>query len=232
MKISQLYNPTMFKACIFDLDGTVINTLPTVHHYCNISLSNFGFTSISEKECRNLCRLPIGEFYHELLRLGGCPESEVSSIAPKIRDFDLMCYSKAPFIFSYPYQGVTELLVKLKDAGIVLGVLTNKPDTLAQTLISSFYTNLFDRVMGQTPTTISKPDPRCLTNFIETLNLKKENCLYVGDSDIDMITAKDAKVPVAAATWGFQSREHLLEYKPEYIASDPLELLKIFNLNL
>lgn len=231
-KTSPPYNQSMYKACIFDLDGTIINTLLTVHHYCNVSLENFGFASISEAECQNLCRLPIGEFYHELLRLGNCPEIKVAELAPQIRDFDIINYSKDPFRLSYPYQGITELIQKLRDAGAVLGVLTNKPDAIAQRLVNNLFPGKFDKVIGQTPTSISKPDPRCLTNFIETLGQKKEDCLYVGDSDIDMITAKDANVAVAAVTWGFQSREHLLEYNPEYIVSTPAELQNLFNLNL
>ncbi|NLH00309.1 MAG: HAD family hydrolase [Clostridiales bacterium] len=228
MKTSLPYKKNGYKACIFDLDGTVVNTLPTVHHYCNITLDRFGFSAISELQCRNLCRLPIKEFYHELLRLGGCPPENIEKLAPQARDYDIKRYLENPAVGSMPYEGVPELLQELKSRGIILGVLTNKPHAIAQSLIGSLYPGIFDSVTGQTPDTISKPDPRCLLNYIGDMGLAKTECLYVGDSDVDMKTAKAARVDVAAVTWGFQSREHLLEYNPEYVFDKPAELLKLF----
>jgi len=218
----------MYKACIFDLDGTIINTLPTVHHLCNKTLAHFKFSPIDEGKCQSLCRLPIGEFYRELLGLGGCPGHDIEGLIPLARDYDIARYLEDPARESYPYEGIPELFRELKDRGIVLGVLTNKPHDIARTLIDSFFPELFDSVTGQTPTSISKPDPRSLLEFIAALGLKNAECLYVGDSDVDMQTSKAAGVDVAAVTWGFQPKERLLEYDPEYIIEKPMELSALF----
>ena len=77
-----------FRACVWDLDGTLLYTLPTIHHYCNQSLRHFGFHDITLDECRDLCRLSIAEFYHKLLKLGGCPPDRVAALQPAIRDYD------------------------------------------------------------------------------------------------------------------------------------------------
>ena len=71
-----------FRACVWDLDGTLLYTLPTIHHYCNQSLRHFGFHDITLDECRDLCRLSIAEFYHKLLKLGGCPPDRVAALQP------------------------------------------------------------------------------------------------------------------------------------------------------
>lgn len=229
MKTSPLSDRPEYSACIFDLDGTIINTLPTVLHYCNRTLDHFGFSHISADVCQTLCRLPIGVFYHELLRLGGCPEMEVDKLAPEARDFDIESYAADPGRMSKAYDGITELLLALRAKGILLGVLTNKPHIIAQVLIADLFPGLFDNVKGQTTHSISKPDPRCLLDYIAALGLDTGNCLYVGDSDVDMKTAKAAKVDVAAVSWGFQSKEHLLEYAPDYLCEAPKDLLKLFN---
>lgn len=217
-----------YKACILDLDGTVVNTLYTVLHYCNRTLHHFGFQDITEDSCRNLCRLPIGEFYHELLRLGGCPESQVPQLAPAVRDFDIAAYSQDPTPMSLPYDGMEALLSELRHKGIVLGILTNKPHGIASALIDKLLPGLFHSVRGQTPDTISKPDPRALLDYIAFLGLEKADCLYVGDTDVDMKTAKAAQVDVAAVTWGFQPKVKLLGFDPEFIVDNPKQLLELY----
>lgn len=216
------------RGCIFDLDGTLVNTLPTVHHYCNLSLAHFGLSPIPEDECRRLCRLPISSFYHRLLKLGGCPEERIEALAPAIRDYDLSIYLRDCRYLTEPYPGIRELLRGLRERGAVTAVLTNKHAQVAESLMAELFPGAFDLVRGQTPATISKPDPRSLWNLLRDLKLRKEECVYVGDTDVDMDTAKAAGVPAAAATWGFQEREILLACGPDFVADRPEELLTLF----
>lgn len=218
------------RGCVFDLDGTLVNTLPTVHHYCNLSLAHFGFCSIAEDECRKLCRLPIASFYHRLLQLGGCPEERIEELAPEIRDYDLAIYLKDFQYLTRPYPAIPGLLRELRERRAVLAVLTNKPAPVAESLMESLFPGMFAIVRGQTPETISKPDPRSLWNLLDDLGLAREECVYVGDTDVDMETARAAGILSAAATWGFQERELLLSFRPGFVADDPMDLLTLFEL--
>lgn len=120
-----------FRACVWDLDGTLLYTLPTIHHYCNQSLRHFGFHDITLDECRDLCRLSIAEFYHKLLKLGGCPPDRVAALQPVIRDYDCAAYLSDFTYLTQPYTGVCETLAELNRRGIKNAVLTNKPNAVA-----------------------------------------------------------------------------------------------------
>ncbi len=218
----------MFEACIFDLDGTLVNTLPTVHHYCNLSLVHFGFNPVSMDQCRELCRLSISEFYARLLQLGGCPLDKVDELTDPIRAYDLDIYKKNIHYLTTPFPGIKELLCELKKLGVKTAVLTNKPAPLAELLMDHMFPGLFDIVAGQTPTSISKPDPRSLANMISMLRLQSGSCLYVGDTDVDMITADAAGVSKCAVTWGYQSAEELSRFSPDYMVDTATQLLGIF----
>ena len=128
-----------FRACVWDLDGTLLYTLPTIRHYCNQSLRHFGFHGITLDECRDLCRLSIAEFYHKLLKLGGCPPDRVAALQPAIRDYDCAAYLSDFTYLTQPYAGVCETLAELNRRGIKNAVLTNKPNAVACALTDRFF---------------------------------------------------------------------------------------------
>lgn len=218
----------MFKACIFDLDGTLLDTLPTVHHSCNLSLAHFRLGFVTMEQCRDLCRLPIAEFYPRLLQLGGCPRETISAVTEQIRLYDLEGYLKDPFAGTAAFCGIEELLRQLRNWGVMTAVLTNKPAPLAEEVVSRFFPGLIDRTVGQTPNTISKPNPQSLLDLIGSLNLERANCLYVGDTDVDMQTARNAGVSLAAVAWGYQDISSLRGYAPDFVITAPEELLTLF----
>ncbi len=218
----------MYKACIFDLDGTLLNTLDTVIYYANQCLAKFGFGQISMEQCRALCRLTVKEYYSRLLEMGGCPTDKVESYIDPIREYDLGNYGGDPMYLTRPYEGVQELLIELQQKGILLAVLTNKPDSLAQPIVSANFSGRFQLCVGQTMTSIAKPDPRALWNVIDSLALPREACLYVGDTDVDLITANRAEIACVAAGWGYSTHEELKEHSPMAIAQSPLDLLAYF----
>lgn len=216
------------QSCVFDLDGTLLNTLPTVHHYCNRSLAHFGFHPITQDQCQDLCRYSIAAFYHRLLQLGGCPEEQIPLLAPQIRDYDLASYLEDYTYLCQPYPGIAQLLEQLRSRGVILAVLTNKPHALATGLMDRFFPGMFHLVRGQTPDTISKPDPRSLWDLLEDLGADRKDCVYVGDTDIDMKTAQASQVKAAAATWGFQARQVLEAFHPDLMADTPEQILSLF----
>lgn len=214
-------------ACIFDLDGTLLDTLPTLCRCCNASLTHFGLNPVSPAQCRDLCRLPIAEFYPRLLQLGGCPDDRSTELVEPIRQYDLETYLKDPCAQTNPFPGIPELLRELRRRGTATAVLTNKPAPLAERVVTSFFPGLLNLVAGQTPDTISKPDPRSLLQLIQALGLNREDCLFVGDTDVDMRTARAAGVPLAAVAWGYQDLRSLSAYEPDWAVRSPKELLPL-----
>ncbi|MGE4548757.1 MAG: HAD family hydrolase [Intestinibacillus sp.] len=217
-----------FKGCIFDLDGTLLYTLPTIHYYCNRSLAHFGLHSITLQECQDLCRLSIAHFYQRLLQLGGCPEDAVPSLHPLIRDYDCESYLQDFTYLTEPYPGISETLRTLRARGIRTGVLTNKPNEIAQSLVRSFFSELIEVCVGQTPESISKPDPRSMDGICQGLSLSSGELVYVGDTDVDMRTAINTGTFAVAAAWGYQPRQTLEAFRPGFIADAPQDILTLF----
>ena len=164
----------MFRGCIFDLDGTLLDTLPTVHYYCCRTLAHFGLAPVTLEQCRGLCRLSIAEFYPGLLRFAGCPEDRIEALREPVRQYDLEGYLQDIHYLTEPFPGIPELLADLHSRGVVTAALTNKPAPLAQALLESTFPGLLDAVAGQTPDSISKPDPRSLTNLLDQLGLARD----------------------------------------------------------
>ena len=214
----------MLRACVFDLDGTLVDTLPTIHHYCCASLTHFGLEPVTLAQCQRLCRLPGVEFYPQLLRFGGCPEERVEELREPICQYDHASYLQNVFYLTEPYPGVKSMLGQLREMGVITAVLTNKPALLAAPLMERFFPGLLDEIAGQTAQTIPKPDPRSLTGLLDRLGVDRKSCLYVGDSDVDMITARDAGVSACAVTWGYQTREELSLFSPAWFAGSAEEL--------
>ena len=121
-----------------------------------------------------------------------------------------------------------ELASELNRRGIKNAVLTNKPNAVACTLIDRFFGDAMELCVGQTPETISKPDPHSMDSVLERLGIPREQILYVGDTDVDMQTARNTQTAAAAAAWGYQTLEMLLPYHPEFIVRRPEQLLTIF----
>lgn len=218
----------MYKACIFDLDGTLLNTLPTIAYYSNKALKKFGFHEITTAQFQSICRLSFKDYYETLLLYGGCPQEDVEKFRDDIGHYDREIYIKDSLYLTEPFIGIPQIIENLKKKDIKLAILTNKPDQLAQSIVAATFGNVFDLCIGYTGLNFSKPDPRSLCNLIDQLSLPKEQCLYVGDTDIDIITANSAEVFSIAVTWGYQAVETLKAYNPCAIVSSPKEILSYF----
>lgn len=209
------------RACVWDLDGTLLYTLPTVHYYCNRSLTHFGLREITIAQTMDLCRMSIQHFYQELLRLGGCPQQDIARLHPEIREFDCASYLADPMFLTYPYDGILHTLDTLSERGITHAVLTNKPNELAVPLVRHFFGERIGICIGQTTTSISKPHPGCMDGIFDALPCARDEILYIGDTDVDMETARNTGVTAAAALWGYQPDRVLLSYKPALVLDIP-----------
>lgn len=189
---------------IFDLDGTILNTLSDLAAACNAALAMNGFPTHSQDKIRTC----IGSGVSNLIRLA-LPENVDSATHTKVLTDFREYYSSHVDVQTAPYPGICEMLRKLKSAGLRIGVNSNKFDAAVQTLCSAHFGDLIDMARGEISGTPKKPDPAGANAIISALGAEKARTLYVGDSGVDVQTALNAGVDGAWVSWGFRSRSEL-----------------------
>ena len=216
-----------YKMCVWDLDGTLMNTLPTLHYYNNLSLQHFGFHPVDYEKFVILIKYPLGKYYQELLKMGGCPEEKIDEIADGFTQYDYEQYSVDPTLHLEEFPGVRETLNELCGMGIRNTVLSNKYEDISNEIVSRYYPEFIEAVYGQNASSPSKPKVGCTDRMYKESGLKKEEILIIGDTEVDMLTAKNNHFPVAAVTWGYQDAEVLKQYEPDYMVDEPSQLINI-----
>lgn len=213
----------MIKAVIFDLDGTLLNTLTDLANAGNNALTGCGFATH-----------PVDDFK---FFVGDGRRNMVLRMLPKEAAENEMIVAKAEQLFdeayhahlldcTVPYPGVPELLDALKAGGLKLGVVSNKPDEFVQRIVEDYFPGIFDMVCGQVGGVL-KPDPAGVNRVLNALGLAPHEALYVGDSGVDVATAHNAHCPVCAVSWGFRPKEELVGAGADQIIDTPLELTAI-----
>ncbi len=215
----------MYKYVIFDLDGTLIDTLDDLKKGINFALKELGYNISYTKEetkyligegTRNLCARAIKNIPHT---------EEDEEIL--FKEFSRL-YKLHQLDDTRPFVHVEELLKLLKENNIKAAVLSNKVEQNVIDILSHLkLDSYFEIIRGQRKDIPLKPNPSSLNNLISDLGASKEEVLYVGDSDVDMIVSHNAEVNVAAVTYGYRDIELLKKYNPNYIISDPLEIYNI-----
>ena len=211
------------KACIFDLDGTLTNTLESMTYSVNLTLKEMGLSQITKDQCRMFVGNGARVLIEESLKVSGDPKASRIEEGMKIygRIFDQNCTYHVT-----PYDGIAEMLEQLKKSGIKLAVLSNKPHLQAVDVVKEFFgEDVFSYVQGQTDSVPRKPDPSAALMIAEKLGCKKEECVYVGDSEVDIKTGHAAGMKTVSVSWGFRSREILKENGAEHIIDRPKELI-------
>lgn len=215
----------MYKCCIFDLDGTLVNSIYALKRSVDLTLGYFGLGPVSIKDTKQF----VGDGYKKLV--------ERSLIA--YGDKELTHYKEALDVYNEvfkdcclykveAYEGIPELLDFLKEHKILATVLSNKPHQRALDNVSYvFGDNTFDKVYGEREAQgiKKKPAPDGVVALIEELGLKKEECLYLGDTNTDMKTGQAAQVDTVGVTWGFRPREELEAFTPKLVADSPFQVI-------
>lgn len=215
----------MYKACIFDLDGTLTNTLESLTYSVNTTLGELGLSSITWQQCRAFVGSGPRPLLEQSLKAVGDQELVHIEQAVEIyaRVFKEGCMYKVE-----PYAGIVELLAALKEKGLRLAVLSNKPHMQTNKIVEQFFEEAtFDLVEGLKSDVPKKPDPTAALIIAEKLGVSKEECIYIGDSDTDMLTGNNAGMLPVGVTWGFRDRDVLVEYGAKYLIEHPEELLDI-----
>lgn len=197
----------MYKACIFDLDGTLTDTLESLRFSVNETLKELGMKEISSELCRKFVGNGAAVLIRKVLEASGDEKlthfEKAIDIYRKV--FDRYCMYQVK-----PYEGIPELLEYLKSRGMKLGVLSNKPDMQAVRVVESvFGKQMFDEVQGQRPEIPRKPDPSAALAIAERFGVQPCETLYIGDSEVDAATGKAAGMETVLVLWGFRTLEEL-----------------------
>lgn len=213
----------MIKGIILDVDGTILETLSDIKASLNIVLNEYGFESRDYDQVR----LAIGKGSKKLVE-ASLPEGVDSELVEEIADKYLKVYGTHYNIETKPYDGIKELLNELENKGIILGVNTNKPDAYAKDLIAKHFPgNKFIEIYGAVPGVPNKPDPTSSNELVKKMGFKKEEVLYIGDSESDVMTAKNAGLKCIGCLWGFRDLDTLTKAGADYIVKNPKEILDI-----
>ena len=216
----------MYKCCIFDLDGTLLDTLSALTYSCNLTLEALGLTPVERERYKFLVGDGAGKLVERALTEGpnDRPDLYEEAIALYQKNFEKHCMYEVR-----PYAGILELLAYLKQAGIKISVLSNKPhERTIENIETVFGKGYFDYIQGERESEgiKRKPDPSGVYQIMNYFNLNREECLYIGDTNTDMQTGKNAGLDTVGVTWGFRPESELVAFHPEYVAHVPADIQK------
>lgn len=208
-----------YDAIIFDLDGTLTDTLEDLKNSVNYAMREFGFPERTLDEVRSF----VGNGVRRLIYLS-VPENTPDEISESCLEVFKKYYKDHSLIKTKPYDGIIPMLERLKKEGIKTAVVTNKMHEAAVDIVRIFFDGLIDVTIGQIDGIAQKPQPDGIYAALEKLGASKENAVYVGDSEVDCITARNAGIPCIGVAWGFRSKEVLLENGADFIINSPEEI--------
>ncbi len=214
------------KCVIFDLDGTLLYTLEDLKNSVNFALVKSGFKERSLDEVREF----VGNGIENLMRKSVPENTSENDFQTCFEDFKKH-YKLHSEDNTKEYNGITEMLKTLKQNNVLLAVVSNKADFAVKTLCDKYFGGLLNVAVGEREGIKRKPSPDSVNEVIKYLNVDKKNCFYVGDSDVDVKTARNAELKCIACTWGFRSVSVLEKENPEYIINNVKDILKIVGVN-
>ena len=211
----------MKKLVVFDLDGTLLNTIADLAQSTNHALSVLGFPKHPEADYAMM----VGNGINKLFERALPPDKRTLEYILSVRKEFIPFYDTHNTDFSRPYLGIPELLLHIRNMGIQIAVASNKYQSATNKLITHFFPNIcFTAIFGQREGVNVKPDPQIVQEIMTLANVDKEDVLYVGDSGVDMMTANNANVDSCGVTWGFRPREELEQYHPRHIVDTPQDI--------
>lgn len=213
-----------YKTAIFDLDGTLVDSLADLADATNYALKILGQPCWSLQEYK----LKIGNSTNLLISRALAPDKQhlFDQVLEKMsKKYAQICLNK-----TRPYNGIPEVIDKLRNKRVKLAVLTNKNQDMAEKVVSHFFSKgQFATVVGTTTGNPIKPDPAQTLQLIDKFNLKTQDAVFIGDSEVDMQTAKACGIFAAGVSWGFRSAKELIENGADIVLDKPDDIIGLFD---
>ena len=212
-----------YKTILFDMDGTVLYTLPDLCDSVNYALERFGYAPISLEQTRQY----VGNASRRLIEQAA-PGADGETV-DRILEFYKPWYAAHCSIKTRPYDGIPELLTRLHAEGHRIAIVSNKPDESVKELAEKFFPGVLETAVGESEGVRRKPWPDTAEAALKLMGESKDGAVYVGDSEVDILTARNAGLPCISVSWGFRSRETLMNAGASVIVDSPEELEKLLD---
>ncbi len=209
-----------YNAVIFDLDGTLLNTLDDLADSTNYALLAMDMPKRSRDEIRNF----VGNGVEKLIKRAVSPGTS-EDITNKTLDIFKEHYSSNMLNKTCPYEGILDLLAILKNHNIPMAIVSNKFDDAVKNLNKIFFNEFIHTAIGESSSVAKKPAPDTCIRAMRELGITHENTVYVGDSDVDILTAKNSGLDCISVTWGFRNEDFLINHGARTIINSPHELI-------
>lgn len=211
----------MIKAVLFDMDGTVLDTIDDLRDSLNHVLSKYSFPGHSLEKVKHF----VGNGLHKLMERA-VPDGTPADLVDEMYICFIRYYNAHCHIKTKPYPGISELIAALKEKGIRTAVISNKSDAAVNELAVQFFDGCFETAIGALDGVKLKPDREMVDIALQRLGLDAGDAIYVGDSQVDIDTARNAHMECISVTWGFRDREELIEHGALKLADTPGEVLQ------
>ena len=210
------------KVIIFDLDGTLLNTLDDLADSTNFALSEFNYPTRSKEEIRTFVGNGVAKLIERAI-----PDGKNNSNFDKCLEIFKQHYSINKYNKTAPYNNIINLLIELKEKNYKIAVVSNKFDLAVKDLCQKYFPNLIDVAIGENEAAgiKKKPAPDTVKLALNQLELTPDQAIYVGDSDVDILTAQNSNMPCISVTWGFRDKEFLIKNNAQIIINTPKEII-------
>lgn len=213
----------MKKIVIFDLDGTLLNTLDDLADSTNFALSKFNYPTRTIEEVRQFVGNGVAKLIERAI-----PEGKNNPNFEKCLAIFKENYAQNMYNKTAPYNGILDMLANLKSKGLKIAVVSNKFDLAVKELCQKYFNRYIDFAAGENEAAgiKKKPAPDTVLEVLKKFNLNPNEAIYVGDSDVDIMTAKNSEMPCISVTWGFRDEKFLLSYGATILIDSPDEIYR------
>lgn len=211
-----------YELYIFDLDGTILDTIDDLAISVNYALSVFGFPTLSTSEVADRTGNGVRRLVEESVPANTDKKTTLAVLDVFKQHYFYYCADHTK-----PYDGIVDMLKELKANGKKLAVVSNKMDSAVQELAKDYFDKIFDAVVGQRDDVRAKPYPDSVDKVIETLGIDESETLYIGDSEVDVQTAINANLDCVGVSWGFRGRQRLKECGAKIVVDKPKDILEL-----